>query len=74
MVEHVAWPHGHERPAWVEEWERFLDTAGVGADTPWTRLCSVIFAPAAFLRHGAISDPRDLDAGGESVFEWALWS
>ena len=45
MVEHVAWLHGHERPAWVDEPERFLDATWVVADTPWTRLYSVIFAP-----------------------------
>ena len=68
MVEHVAWLHGHERPAWVDEPERFLDATWVVADTPWTRLYSVIFARAAFLRHGAVPDPRDLDArGGEPV-------
>ena len=73
MVEHVAWLHGHERPAWVDERERFLDTTWVVADTPWTRLYSVIFAPAAFLRHGAIPDPRDLDARGGERFEWTPW-
>ena len=44
MVEHVAWLHGHERPAWVDEPERFLDATWVVADTPWTRLYSVIDA------------------------------
>ena len=73
MVEHVAWLHGHQRPAWVDERERFLDTTWVVADTPWTRLYSVIFAPAAFLRHGAIPDPRDLDARGGERFEWTPW-
>ena len=30
-VEHVAWLHGHERPAWADERGRFLDTnAGRG--------------------------------------------
>ena len=73
MVKHVAWLHGHERPAWVDERERFLDTTWVVADTPWTRLYSVIFAPAAFLRHGAIPDPRDLDARGGERFAWTPW-
>ena len=73
MVEHVAWLHGHERPAWVDEPERFLDATWVVADTPWTRLYSVIFAPAAFLRHGAVPDPRDLDARGGERFAWTPW-
>lgn len=34
IVEHVAWLHGHERPAWVDERERFLDSTWVLADTP----------------------------------------
>ena len=38
VVEHVAWLHGHERPAWVDERERFLDSTWVLPDTPWARL------------------------------------
>ena len=44
-----------------------------GGGHPWTRLYSVIFAPAAFLRHGAIPDPRDLDSRGGERFEWTPW-
>ena len=73
MVEHVAWLHGHERPGWVDERERFLDSTWVLADTPWAQLYSVMFAPAAFLRHGAIPDPRDLDARGGERFGWTPW-
>lgn len=73
MVEHVAWLHGHERPGWVDERERFLDITWVLPDTPWARLCSVMFSPAAFLRHGAIPDPRDLDARGGERFAWTPW-
>ena len=29
-----------------------------------------MFAPAAFLRHGAVPDPRDLDARGGERYEW----
>ena len=37
MVEHVARLHGHERPAWVDEPERFLDSTWVVSLTrpPW---------------------------------------
>ena len=73
VVEHVAWLHGHAPPAWVNEPERFLETTWVVAATPRTRLYSVIFAPAAFLRHGAIPDPRDLDARGGERFDWTPW-
>ena len=67
-VEHVAWLHGHERPAWVDEPERFLETTWVLSPIRSARMESLMYAPAAFLRHGAIPDPRDLDSrGGEQV-------
>ena len=37
MVEHVAWLHGHERPAWVDEPERFLDSTWVVSPLPSIR-------------------------------------
>ena len=58
--------HGHEPPGWVDEPERFLDSTWVLSPIPVIRMESLMFAPAAFLRHGAIPDPRDLDRrGGE---------
>ena len=71
MVEHVANVHGHPVPAWVEEPERFLDRTWVVAKTPVIRLNSLMYAPAAFLRHGAIPDPRDLDRRGGERHAWA---
>ena len=70
MVEHVAWLHGHERPAWVDEPERFLDSTWVLSPIPIIRMHSLMYAPAAFLRHGAIPDPRDLDSRGGERYEW----
>ena len=70
MVEHVAWLHGHERPAWVDEPERFLDRTWVLSPIPIIRMQSLMYAPAAFLRHGAIPDPRDLDSRGGERCEW----
>ena len=70
MVEHVAWLHGHERPAWVDEPERFLDTTWVLSPIRSGRMESLMYAPAAFLRHGAIPDPRDLDSRGGERHEW----
>ena len=67
MVEHLARLHGHEVPAWVDEPERFLDSTWVA---PFMQMESLMFAPAAFLRHGAIPDPRDLDGRGGERFEW----
>ncbi len=71
MVEHVATVHGHPVPGWVEEPERFLDRTWVVAKTPVIRLNSLMYAPAAFLRHGAIPDPRDLDRRGGERHDWA---
>ena len=70
MVEHLARLHDHPVPAWVEEPERFLDSTWVLSPIPIIRLNSLMFAPGAFLRHGAIPDPRDLDSRGGERHEW----
>ena len=70
MVEHLARLHGYEQPAWVDEPERFLDTPWVLSPVPVIRMEALMYAPAAFLRHGAIPDPRDLDARGGERYEW----
>ena len=72
MVEHVARLHGHEPPAWVDEPERFLDSTWLVSPLAAARWDSLMYAPAAFLRHGAIPDPRDLDARGGERHEWIL--
>ena len=70
MVEHVARLHGYPAPAWVDEPERFLDNTWVLSPIPIIRMESLMYAPAAFLRHGAIPDPRDLDSRGGERHEW----
>ena len=70
MVEHLSRLHGHEVPAWVDEPERFLDSTWVVSPVPVIKMQSLMFAPAAFLRHGAIPDPRDLDSRGGERHEW----
>ena len=66
VVEHVARLHGQDVPAWVEEPERFLDETWTVSSLPLIRRESLAYAPDAFIRHGALPDPRDLDArGGE---------
>ena len=72
MVEHVAWLHGHEPPAWVEEPERFLDSTWVQSPIRVIRMDSLMFSPAAFLRHGAIPDPADLDRRGGERYGWII--
>ena len=71
MVEHLARLHGYEQPAWVDEPERFLDSPWVLSPVPAIRMEALMFAPAAFLRHGAVPDPRDLDGRGGERDEWA---
>ena len=71
VVEHVAMLHGHDIPAWVQEPKRFLDTPWVVSRLPIIRYESLVFAPGAFIRHGALPDPRDLDARGGERHAWA---
>ena len=59
VIEHTARVHGYEPPGWVDEPERFLETAvkltrvKTDSDSAWQ--------PGAFLRHGVNIDSRDLD-------------
>ena len=71
MVEHVATLHGHPVPEWVNEPERFQRRTWVVSRTRQIRLDSLMYAPAAFLRHGAVPDPRDLDRRGGERDDWA---
>ena len=73
MVEHMAGLHGHDPPTWVDEPGRFLDSTWVLSPIRAIRMDSLMFAPAAFLRHGAIQDPRDLDRRGGERCEWTPW-
>ena len=70
VVEHLAWLHGLDRPAWVDEPERFLDPPWVLSSLPPIRENALLYAPPAFRRHGALPDPRDLDRRGGEWFEW----
>ncbi len=72
-VEHVARQHGHDAPAWVDEPERFLDSTWVVSSSPWIRANALMYSPAAFLRHGALPDPRDLDGRGGERHQWTPW-
>ena len=71
MVEHVAGLHGFEPPEWMHEPERFLEEAWVLSPIPIIRRQALRSAPATFLRHGAIPDPRDMDTRGGESTEWA---
>ena len=70
VTEHVARLHGHDLPAWIDEPERFLDRTWVLPDIPFMRRNAILYAPAAFIRHGALPDPRDLDARGGERHAW----
>ena len=60
-VEHIATLHGHEAPRWTDHPARFLREPWVMPKVDWMRSNALAFAPAAFIRHGAIPDPRELD-------------
>jgi hypothetical protein len=69
-VEHIADLHGHTAPDWVDEPERFLNITWITSDVPWIRDNAIAYSPAAFIRHGALPDPRDLDHRGGEQHEW----
>ncbi len=68
IAEHVAWLHDEATPTWVNGPTRF-------ADPPVNHMifrhsdgfCS---GPAAFIRHGTLADPRDLDPRGGEYVDW----
>ena len=68
VVEHIAWLSGYSRPEWVDEQGRFneppLNYARIRKGD------AVCWSPGAFLRHGALADPRDLDGRGGEHGYW----
>ena len=70
IAEHIARLHGHEPPAWTEEPARFLDVPWIVTPIRENRIRDAVYAPPAFIRHGAIPDPRDLDARGGERHAW----
>ena len=69
-VEHLCELHEQQPPAWLEERERFLEITWILPTTPTMVKEAIAFAPAAFIRHGALPDPRCLDARGGERHEW----
>lgn len=70
VAEHLAILHDLPIPAWVDEPERFLRI-------PWMPLhrlpalyaAAFIDSPGAFVRHGTLVDPSELDSrGGEREY------
>ena len=70
VTEHIAPLHGLAIPEWVNEPQRFLDLPWVYSSVRSTALDSVLYAPPAFIRHGAFPDPSDLDARGGEKHAW----
>ena len=70
VVEHIARLHDHPVAEWVDEPERFLERPWVIARNPAIAADSVLYAPAAFIRHSVLPDPLDLDARGGEKQEW----
>ena len=70
VVEHLARLHGHPVPEWVDEPDRFLDRPWMISRNPAIAADSLLYAPAAFIRHSALPDPSDLDVRGGEKHEW----
>ena len=68
VMEHVAWLTGYPRPDWVDEPARFNDPPR--SFTESLKDNAICWSPGAFLRHGALADPRDLDARGGERWDW----
>lgn len=69
-AEHIGELHGHPVQPWMDEPARFLNETWVLAWTPSIRSNALAFAPPAFVRHGAVPDPRELDERGGERHEW----
>ena len=72
VTEHIAMLHDHPVPAWCDEPERFLVPPQFFLPVATTRLRiqALLDAPGAFIRHGALIDPRELDRRGGERFAW----
>ena len=68
VTEHVAWRNGHPKPGWTDEAGRFNDPPH--SYSVIEKENAICWCPAAFLRHGALADPRDLDVRGETNGDW----
>ena len=69
-VEHLCELHGQQPSEWLEEPERFLEITWILPTTPTMVTEAIAFAPAAFIRHGVLPDPRCLDARGGERHDW----
>jgi hypothetical protein len=69
-AEHLAEVHGQPLPEWLEEPARRLDQPWALPKSRRIRRNAILYAPAAFVRHGALPDPRDLDARGGEHRAW----
>ena len=68
VTEHVAWLTGYPTPAWAEEPARFNEPPQ--SYSMIEKENAICWCPGAFLRHGALADPRDLDARGGEHGDW----
>ena len=53
-MEHLCELHEQPPPAWLEKPERFLKITWILPTTPTMVKEAIAFAPAAFIRHGAL--------------------
>ena len=70
-VEHIAGLHGLAYPAWVDEPERFTAPTWIPLLEEIATIGDAAWCPGAFIRHGALVGPRDLDRRGGEKHVWA---
>ncbi len=71
VSEQLALTHDLPVPTWINEPERFLDETWVLAQGPINRRLCLMYAPAPFLRHGAVPHPSEFNERGGDSNEWA---
>ena len=70
MAEHVARLHDHPIPDWCNEPERFLAPPHLFVSSEAFEYRALLYCPGAFIRHGALIDPLELDHRGGERSEW----
>ena len=71
-VEHVCELHGSDPPAWTNEAERFNDPPEGFLGQPGELADAATSTPGAFMRHGALFSPLDIDYRGGEHAEWIV--
>ena len=69
VIEHLTERNGNARPAWVDQIERFADEPRQMVPDQMTH-ADEFQCPAAFIRHGTLIDPRNLERPSAEETRW----